>query len=253
MRGELRAKLWMGIAYFVVLEALLVAAVLYWPQFAKNLEHLKSLIPLDVLREMADRIEESGASAYVHAQHFFKGCNALGGLVAVIFAMNAVAAEAQRGTLEIWLARPLSRRRLLLERWCAGAFWLCAPVLVSTATVPLLGRFVDERFDLPLLLVCATHQSLFLLAMYSITFLGSAASSNPLAIGFSMLLLAIGELSLYMIERLTHWSVFRFADVGLYQGIYDTGSVPWHITLPLAAVSLACVLVSLRVFSRRTP
>ena len=253
MRSELRAKLWMGLAYFVVLEALLVAAMLYWPQFAKNLEHLKSLIPLDVLRDMADKIEESGASAYVHAQHFFKGCNALGGLVAVIFAMNAVAGEAQRGTLEIWLARPLSRRRLLLERWCAGAFWICVPVLVSTATVPWLGSLVDESFDLPLLLLCAAHQCLFLLAIYSLTFLASAASSNPLAIGFSMLLAAIGELSLYMIERLTHWSAFRFADVGLYQQIYDGGSLPWRITLSLAAVSVVCVLAALRVFARRTP
>jgi len=236
-----------------VLEALLVAAMLYWPQFAKNLEHLKSLIPLDVLRDMADKIEESGASAYVHAQHFFKGCNALGGLVAVIFAMNAVAGEAQRGTLEIWLARPLSRRRLLLERWCAGAFWICLPVLVSTATVPWLGSLVDETFDLPLLLLCAVHQCLFLLAIYSITFLASAASSNPLAIGFTMLLGAIGELSLYMIERLTHWSAFRFADVGLYQQIYDGGSLPWRITLSLAAVSVVCVLAALRVFARRTP
>jgi ABC-type transport system involved in multi-copper enzyme maturation permease subunit len=253
MGSELRAKLWMGLAYFVVLEGLLVAAVLYWPQFSENLEHLKSLIPLEVLREMADRIDESGASAYVHAQHFFKACNALGGLVAVIFAMNAVAAEAQRGTLEIWLARPLSRRRLLLERWAAGAFWLCLPVLVSTATVPLLGRCVDETFDLPALLLCAVHQCVFLLAIYSLTFLGSAASSNPLVIGFSMLLAAISELALYMIERLTHWSAFRLADVGLYQEIYDGGSLPWRITLPLAAVSLVCLLVALRVFARRTP
>ena len=253
MLGELRAKLWMGLAYLVVLEALLVAAVLYWPQFSENLEHLKSLIPLEVLREMADKIEESGASAYVHAQHFFKGCNALGGLVAVLFAMNAVAGEAQRGTLEIWLARPLSRRRLLLERWAAGAFWIALPVLLTTASVPLLGRLVDESFDLPLLLLCAVHQSLFLLAIYSIAFLGSCLSSNPLAIGFGVLLAAIAELALYMIERLTHASAFRLADVGLYQEIYDGGSLPWRITLPLAAVSLVCVLVALRVFARRTP
>ena len=253
MRGELRAKLWMGLAYFVVLEALLVAAMLYWPQFSENLEHLKTLIPLDVLREMADKIDESGSSAYVHAQHFFKGCNALGGLVAVLFAMNSVAGEAQRGTLEIWLARPLSRRRLLLERWCAGAFWISLPVFLSTATVPFLGRFVDESFDLPLLLLCALHQCIFLLAIYSITFLASALGSNPLAIGFSMLLAALAELSLYMIERLTHWSVFRLADVGVYQSIYDGGSLPWPITLSLAAVSLLCILLALRVFARRTP
>jgi ABC-type transport system involved in multi-copper enzyme maturation permease subunit len=72
-------------------------------------------------------------------QHFFKGCNALGGMVAVIFAMNAVAAEAQRGTLEIWLARPLSRRRLLLERWAAGAIWLSLPVF-RPLTIPFLAE-----------------------------------------------------------------------------------------------------------------
>jgi len=167
--------------------------------------------------------------------------------------MNAVAGEAQRGTLEIWLARPLSRRRLLLERWFAGAFWVSVPILVSTATVPFLGSLVEESFDLWRLLLCAAHQSIFLLAIYSLTFLWSTASSNPLAIGFSMLLAAIAELSLYMIERLTHWSAFRLADVGVYQSIYDEGKLPWPITLSLAAVSIASVLIALRVFARRTP
>lgn len=253
MRSELRAKLWLGLAYLVVLEALLVAAMLYWPKFSENLEHLKSLIPLDVLREMADKIDESGASAYVHAQHFFKGCNALGGLVAVLFAMFAVAGEAQRGTLEIWLARPLSRRRLLLERWSAGAFWLVLPVFLSTASVPWLGERVQEPLELLPLLRCAVHQSVFLLAIYSLTFVLSCAFDNPLAIGFGMLLAALAELSLYMIERLTHASLFRLADVGVFQEIYDHGALPWAITLPLAAFSLACLLVSLRLFARRTP
>ena len=44
-----------------------------------------------------------------------------------------------------------------------------------------------------------------------------------------MLLAAIAELALYMIERLTHGSAFRLADVGLYQEIYDGGSLPWRI------------------------
>lgn len=248
------ALCWFALAYLVLLEGMLAAAILFWPEFSANLSSLRSMTSaIPILGEQMQKVEEHGFPAYVLAQHFFKGCNALGGLVSVLFAMNAVAGEAQRGTLEIWLARPLSRRRLLLERWFAGAFWIALPVLLSTATIPWLGGFVDESFDLPLLLLCAAHQSIFLLAIYSITFLASAASSNPLAIGFSMLLAALAELSLYMIERLTHWSVFRFADVGLYQGIYDGGSLPWRVTLPLAAVSLVCVLLALRVFARRTP
>jgi ABC-type transport system involved in multi-copper enzyme maturation permease subunit len=64
--------------------------------------------------------------AYVTGQHFFKGCNTLGTAAAVLLAVGAVAGEAHRGTLEIWLARPLSRRRILSERWVQGAHWRCA-------------------------------------------------------------------------------------------------------------------------------
>jgi hypothetical protein len=108
MGGELRSRGWLGLAYFVTLEVLLIGALAYWPQFSENLDKLRSLVPLPVLQEMADEIEASGFPAYLAAQHFFKGAHSIGGLAAVLFAMFAVALEVQRGTLEIWLARPLS-------------------------------------------------------------------------------------------------------------------------------------------------
>ena len=41
----------------------------------------------------------AGVSAYVTAQHFFKGCNTLGAACAILFAFGAIAGEAHRGTL----------------------------------------------------------------------------------------------------------------------------------------------------------
>lgn len=239
MRTELKSRLWLGIAYFVALEVLLIGALAYWPQFAENLDKLRSLIPLPVLQEMADQIEASGFPAYLAAQHFFKGANSIGGLAAVLFAMFAVALEVQRGTLEIWLARPLSRRRLFLERWFAGAFWLTIPIFASTLTVPLIAGYIDESVSLMPLVLSAAYQSLFLLSIYATTFLLSCWWSNPLGIGFAMLLIALFQMSLYLIEKLTHWSYFRLADVPTFVEIYDSEQLPpGFVAVLLALVML---------------
>jgi ABC-type transport system involved in multi-copper enzyme maturation permease subunit len=253
MLGELRSRLWLAIAYFVTLELLLIGALAYWPQFAENLDKLRSLIPLPVLQEMADEIEASGFPAYLAGQHFFKGANSIGGLVAVLFAMFAVALEVQRGTLEIWLARPVSRTRLFFERWLSGAFWLVLPVFLSTLSVPLIASYIDERVDMWPLVLSASHQSLFLLSIYAPTFLLSCWWANPLGIGFAMLLLALFQMSLYLIENVTHYSYFRLADVRVFVEIYDTESLPVGGTLVLLALVIVPTLLAWKRFAKLTP
>jgi ABC-type transport system involved in multi-copper enzyme maturation permease subunit len=253
MLGELRTRVWLGIVYFVVLEVLLIGAMVYWPQFAENLDKLRSLIPLPVLQAMADEIEASGFPAYLAAQHFFKGANSIGGLVSVLLAMFAVALEVQRGTLEIWLARPVSRARLFCERWLCGAFWLVLPVFASTLSVPWIAGYVDERVDVWPLILLASYQSLFLLTIYAPTFLLSCWWANPLGIGFAMLLLALFQMSIYLIEKLTHYSYFRLADVPTFVEIYDTESLPVGPTLVLCVLVIVPTLLAWKRFERLTP
>ncbi|MFM7282538.1 MAG: ABC transporter permease subunit [Planctomycetia bacterium] len=253
MLGELRSRLWLGIAYFVTLEALLIGALAYWPQFSENLDKLRSLIPLPVLQQMADEIEASGFPAYLAGQHFFKGANSIGGLFAVLFAMFAVALEVQRGTLEIWLARPVSRARLFFERWLAGAFWLVLPVFASTLSVPLLAGYIDERVAVWPLILSASHQSLFLLSIYAPTFLLSCWWANPLGIGSAMLLLALFQMSLYLIETLTHYSYFRLADVRVFVEIYDTEALPAGYTMALLVLVIVPTLLAWKRFEKLTP
>src|SRR5207244_3420014 len=105
---------------------------------------------------------------YVLVQHFFKGCNAIGTAAAVLFAAPAIAGEAQRGTLEILLARPFSRTRILCERYVAGALALTLPIFLTTPTIPFLAARVHEEAELAPYLWCALHQALFLLALYSL-------------------------------------------------------------------------------------
>ncbi len=253
MGREGRFYLWGALAYFVVLEVLLVGAILFWPDFEDNVDSLRDMAPIEALKGMLDQIGAGGIAAYVNGQHFFKGCNTVGSLAAVIFAMGAVAGEAQRGTLEVWLARPVSRRRLLLERWLGGAAAVTAPVFATTLTIPWLLAQVDAEMAFGPLMLGAVHESLLLLAIYSTTFLWSCLTSRPVVIAFGMLLFTVLEFAVYLIQVVTHASLFRLADIDVFARIGATHALDWHMCAPLALVSAILLALSLAVFARRTP
>ena len=112
MSREVKGYLLFSALYAVILEVLLVLAIIWWPSFEGNTAALKRLAaPLPMLAQQLDLIDLIGVPAYVVAQQYFKACNTLGATAAVLFAMGAIAGEAQRGTLEIWISRPVSRLR----------------------------------------------------------------------------------------------------------------------------------------------
>ena len=93
------------LAFAVLLEIILIPAIMYWPIFEENVAIAKKLVPFLKGKDVMGLMEVTGVTGYVIGQQFFKGCIFGGLLAAVLFSMNAVAGEARRGTLEIWLAR----------------------------------------------------------------------------------------------------------------------------------------------------
>jgi ABC-type transport system involved in multi-copper enzyme maturation permease subunit len=248
-----RSVLLRTLAFFTVLEAMLVPAVLFWPNFRDNIATLKAMAPLPMLRDMVDTLGTGGVAAYLLGQQYFKGCNSLGVAAAVLFAVGAVAGEAERGTLEIWLARPLSRKRLLSERWLAGALAVALPVFASSATIPFLLGYVDESMSQRGLFFCSLHQTLFLLCVYSGTFLLSTVGRRPIALAFLVLFFMTFQFALYLVKTATHWSLFRQADLTTFMSVYAEAAPPAGKTLGLAAFVLACYVASLACFERRVP
>jgi ABC-type transport system involved in multi-copper enzyme maturation permease subunit len=248
------ALAWFALAFFVLLEAMLAAAILFWPEFSANLSSLRSMTSaIPILGEQMQKVEEHGFPAYVLAQHFFKGCNALGVAAAVLFAAPAIAGEAHRGTLELLLARPFSRRRILAERWLGGALALVLPVVLSTLTIPALGARVDEYEAYGPYLLCAAHQSLFLLAVYAVTFLCSSLGTNPSRITMTVLFVAVFQFALYMVKTVTHYSLFRLCDMDVLLALHQDGEWRWPVVGALAATVLASLTAACVAFERRTP
>ena len=253
MGRALRSILWRAVAFFVVLEAMLIPAILYWPDFQKNVKQLRAMAPLPVLRSIVDTLEEGGVFAYVTGQHFFKGCNTLGTAAAVLLACGAVAGESHRGTLEIWLARPVSRLRMLTERYVQGALGVTLPVIATTLTIPMLLEQVGTTLPLRPLLLSAVQESALLLAIYSIVFFLSTRARSPMGIAFGMLAFTIFQFAIYLVERLTHWSIFRLTDVERFLYIQKYGTFDWAAFVPLVAISAAFYVASVISFRYRTP
>lgn len=250
---ELRSTLWRGLFLTLVLELMLVPAVLYWPEFEMHVGKLKSMTPLPVLKQLVGTLESGGVFAYVAGQHFFKGCNVLGAVAAVLFAMGAVAGEAHRGTLEILLARPVSRTRLLLERWLMGALALCVPVVATTLTIPPLLEVIDIDARLAPYLWSSLHECAFLLGIYSATFLWSCLGRRPLVIAMGMLFVTILQFAIYLVERMTHWSLIRLVDIEVLMRIQGKLALDARLVGGMLGFSALCLALSLAAFRRRVP
>ncbi len=258
MTRALHSAFWRALAFGVVLEAMLVPAVLFWPDFQKTLEQSSAAIEMltasfSFARKAVELIAKEGVVPYVAMQHFFKGCNTLGAAAAILFAVGAVAGEAQRGTLEIVLARPLTRRRILLERWTSGAVAIAVPVFATTATLPWLLAQVGETLRLAPLMLCAVHQTLLLLAFYAVTFFLSSVGRHPVRIAFAMLCFCTLQFALYFVKQATDWSLYRIADVEVFQAIVRQGALDWRLCAPLLAVVVLALVGSLVAFARRVP
>jgi hypothetical protein len=86
-----------------------------------------------------------------------------------------------------------------------------------------------------------------------VTFLASCLSDKPMLIAFVALVLALFQFSIYMIKVWTHASLFRLADVFVFERIFAGGALDPRICVPLALVSLASYAAALFAFERRTP
>ena len=63
--------MWRALALTLTLEALLVPAVLFWPNFRDNLDSLRGMMPFKAARDMLDQFGSAGAAGYVCGQQFF--------------------------------------------------------------------------------------------------------------------------------------------------------------------------------------
>ena len=71
MERTLRSYLLPSLLYALLLEVMLAAAILYWPDFEENIDTYGDILPFESVRKMVEAISDSGVAAYVNLQHFY--------------------------------------------------------------------------------------------------------------------------------------------------------------------------------------
>ncbi|MDP2662657.1 MAG: ABC transporter permease subunit [Dehalococcoidia bacterium] len=161
LRDRRRALLWWGIG----LLGLVLYTLLFYPtvrdsaaELNKLMEEMPAALKAMFVGEMSDFTSPAG---YLRAELFSFMVPAVFLIFAIGFGSGAIAAEEERGTLDLLLSNPLSRWRVVVEKFAALvvstillAFVLWLGMAVGAAAVGLgigLGRMAEAAASVALL------------------------------------------------------------------------------------------------------
>ncbi len=175
-------------------------------------------------------------------------------IFAIGFGSGAIAGEEEKGTLEILLANPIRRSRVVLEKFGA----LAISLLILSGVV-VVGLFIGMKFvdmHIALLKIVAATFSLFLLALNFGTLallIGAFTGNRGIAIGLTT---AVAVLAFFVnalssvasfLEKFQKFSPFyHYAGNEPLKNGLDLGSVVFFI-----CVILAFLILSIALFEKR--
>ncbi len=247
LRDVRTAALWIGVA--LLLTALL--DVFVYPSYRQQLQNFQ--IP-EFLRGFVGQAEFASPAGFFHAE-FFSWTPLLLITLAIIGATGTLAGEEANGTLDLLLAQPITRTRLVLEK-TAGL--VIGVVLAALAGMPgfLLGLLmVDVQISAARLLAASLYQvpltliflTLALWASAALPTRGAAAAVAIAAVVVTYFLNMLGA-SVDLLETPRTLSPFYWADTS---SVLLHGFREWDRTVLMLLLSAAFLGMALWSFQRR--
>lgn len=243
------------VAWTLGLFALGLAMTALYPTVRDNpqLAHLEESYP-PALRSLFALSDLTSAVGYVRAEVFSLTGPLLVVALTVLWGSDLVAGEEERGTIDLLLANPVSRRRVLLEKWASLA---AGTALASAGLGAGLGVGV-AAFGLriaagPLVAAVVATGLLGLLYGSLALALGAATGRRGLARGVSVLLAVAAYLASGLADLVGWLGPARAASPWYHALGVDplaSGFEPWHL-LVLAGMAVAVLALAIVGFERR--
>lgn len=250
-RQYMREIWWIAVGYLIILEAAMVAAILYWPQFRDNIPALAKLVPFQALQDLLSQVEQAGYWPYFAIQQWFKGCSLFGVAAVAFMGSGIIAREADQRTAEFLLSRPVSRRRILLIRFAVLTLATTIPVFLTSISAIWLSPIVDEGMRWDEVLWASMYMSLFLVMLCGFCTLLSALSTNQFRAGALLVGFVLANFAVYLIQSLDRFSLFKTIDVWAFMDLH-IGTVPWLMMGVFASVTVIELALADFIFRRRT-
>ena len=252
LRDQRRALSWWSLGS--VLTVLMYSA--FWPsvhanagQFSRYIEKLP-----EAIRNMMGGANFGTPEGYVQTELF----SLLGPILLLVYAIGAgaraVAGEEEGGTLDLLLSAPVSRRRVLLDKFGSMVWATLLLGAVMCLSLMVLGPVYD--LHLPLQGLAAATLNLFLLALaFGVIALsvGAATGSRSVAVGLSSGLAVITFVLNTLAPSVDALRPFRFLSTFHYYSGHAPLTHGWGgmDILVLAGISAVALVIGLITFERR--
>lgn len=173
-----------------------------------------------------------------------------------IFSSVGIAREVERGTLDLLLAQPVKRYKVLASKFAVFVLAVLLIAAASLAGLALGAAFISESVDTISLALVLLEALLFVLAFASVTLLFSTLFLEPrkslLAAGVVMAGSYILNFIVPILDPSVSWlrnlSVFYYYQP---QEIVSSASLNGTAVAVYATVAVVCFIAALAVFQRR--
>ncbi|MGD2250543.1 MAG: ABC transporter permease subunit [Candidatus Methanofastidiosia archaeon] len=244
----------------IILGALLFGLSLYvmliFPEMDQLMEGFDEMLDNPAFKVFAQSITSmSSIEGFLAIEVYQWGINFLLAGYAIFFAASFIAGEIEDKTIDVLLANPVSRTRILLEKYVALVIMVALVNIAVFAGVLAGAYYIGEDIDIAWVVYTHVLAMPFLLAMGSYSTLISAVlddSRKAFSVGFGIL---IGS---FIVDSVSLMSE-KYADVGRFTLFYyfDAGKIlvhheiNWNHTYILLAVAVVVLAIAVIWFRRR--
>ena len=238
------AKTWrevgvMALAYLAILELLAVPVLLWWPDIYADLQRssLFRNLPVDfakrIFEGVTDRDQDVAYLNWVAVMLFFRSTNLVGVAAAVLLGTGLFARERENQTLEFLLARPVSRSRVLWQKWWPCAVCVVVPIYLVSASAIWWSHTIDYGLPTWELFLASTHAATFVLCFLTATTWLSVLARVQAHVAAIIGAFAIVQIGLYLTQRIRPYSLFRLVDFEWYGPVLSGNTPAWQMFDPV--------------------
>lgn len=248
---SLRDQKWQVLGFGVALFSMAAVIIFIWPAYKDSLATLE--LPPAVQAFLGSELTYASAPGFVSGE-FFSWIPALLIVYAIIQGTGAIAGEESSGTIDLLMAQPLSRRRMVLEKCLAS---VAGSVLI--VAIGYLGFLVSLPFvDIDLTLAdtavaCANMLPIALLFFGLSLWLGVVAPNRGYAAGAATAVAVAAYFINAIATGVDAVSGLRYASPFYYYGagLPLIEGIDWpHVGL-LLGLALLFTAGAMRAFERR--
>lgn len=239
------------VAFFVFMAAVAIVQTVFWPKIRSMLPSILEIVPKQ-FKWLIGGMQREGFVYFTITQQMMKNIGIFGSALAVILGASAVTKEVEAGTMELLLAQPISRKRVLLEKYLFNLGVLAVPILVSTLLTYPAALIIGESIGMTGLLIAGLYGFFIIAVVYSFTFFLGVLIDMQMQVIVAGLGLCLTMFILAVFKSTSFLSLYGYMDLKLLRPIFTSHAVPLIEMVVFALLCVAFFTASWWRFSRKT-